>query len=190
MRCVCNVQHLDLQPRRTVSVPSRKGRLVSLRNTWWEQQHCHYHYYHYHHYHYHYHHDHCHRWVRVEPGARKQSLLAPEELRKETPLTHTPLYHNYRNNTAENSFWENHCSLHWAGSLSSQSSITCLQTPYFHHIMSSPTLWFPTYSKVFRLHYRHHSQQSSFVNPILCSWHLTETVLSAKFFFQSWNMFN
>ena len=50
--------------------------------------------------------------MRVEPGARKQSLLAPEELRKETPLTHTPLYHNYRNNTAENSFWENHCSLH------------------------------------------------------------------------------
>jgi len=67
---------------RVVSVPSRRGTLLSLRNTW---------------------------WVKVEDRDSKEKIVK-EELSNET-VKHTPLYHKYRNKT-ENSFWENHCSLH------------------------------------------------------------------------------
>lgn len=70
---------------RVVSVPARRGILLSLRNTW---------------------------WVKVEQSNSQKNILE-EEMSNETSVhvKHTPLYHKYRNKT-ENSFWENHCALH------------------------------------------------------------------------------
>ena len=69
-----------------VTVSSRRGGLLSLRNTW---------------------------WVKVDSKTDKAKIME-EEMNNETSnyaARRTPLMQRYRNKT-ENSFWENHCALH------------------------------------------------------------------------------